>query len=170
MNRTILVVFLIMFATFSSGLETISNLQTNSPINLGQQLVISGNYNNTDANQSVFCKFLINDSNGVSVSRLTDALTFPNGDFYAESIGGIQEPIFKRDQTFTVNVACNAINQDVNFLVEQREAIDRQARQEFLFLFERGNLDTVVQLGSIILVIIALVLLTFIWIKKARNF
>ena len=168
MKKTMFILGFLFLASMVSATQEITDLNTNSPVFLDQKLTVSGTFNDTDTNATVFCKFLVENSSGQVIDRWADELTYDNGDFYAEKI--ITEPIYRRGETFEMNVICIASSANVNFSVVQREAIDKIARQEFLFFFERGNLDTLLIMGSIILAIIAILSVIFIFIKRARNF
>lgn len=168
MKKIIFILGILFLTSMVSATQTITDLNTNSPVFLDQKLTVSGTFTDTDTNATVFCKFLVENSSGQIIDRWADELTYDNGDFYAEKI--ITEPIYRRGETFEMKVICIAGSANTTFSVVQREAIDKIARQEFLFFFDRGNLDTFFIMGSIILTIIAIILVVVIFVKKARNF
>lgn len=154
----------ILLISISFATETISDLNSNSPVPLGQNLVVTGNYNNTDSNSSIFCSFFVKDNN-ITVERLTDERIFTNGDIYAER--EITEPIYKRGSFYVVTISCGNASGDTNFTVAQRETIDRVANQEFRYVFSEGNVDAAMVFGIIILGISSLAFVTFFVIKGA---
>ena len=163
MKRLLLILFVIAIAGFSYSAQTITDLNTNTPIPLGQLLTITGTFDDTDSNNSIFCKFLTK-KNNLIVERLTDERTFANGDFYSQR--SIQEPLYERGEFYVVSVTCESVTQDTNFTVDQRDALDRLARQEFLFVFEQGNTDVFFILGTIIFGIIIVGLIFFFLIRS----
>ena len=75
-------VFLGLFVLIicSNAFSQISNLEIRPFVRLNETVTISGDY--TTAN--VLCKFLVLDSNGFIVERLTDEYSFDDGSFYSQ--------------------------------------------------------------------------------------
>lgn len=149
-----------------SGAKTITDLNTNTPLPLGEILTITGNYNNTDSNASVFCKFLTKNNN-IIVERLTDERTFPNGDFYSQR--KLEEPKYKRGNTYSVSVTCETTSADTNFTVGQRASIEHIAQQETLAIFQKGNMDALMQVGTVILLIILFIIFLVFFVKAGKR-
>ena len=154
-------------APFVSATQTITDLNTNSPVPLNQTLTITGNYDDTDLNTSVFCKFVIRDENNKVVERLSDERTYSNGDFYAQRV--LNEPLYKRGQDYNVSVDCEMVNSTVLFTVDQRESIGHTAEYETRFVFDRGNLDSILFFGIIILGLIGIFSVLFYWYKASKK-
>lgn len=167
MKKGFIVFFALMLCSFAFATQTITDLGTNETVGLGQLLTISGNYNDTNSAESIFCKFLTQDDLNLVVERLTDERVFANGDFYAERL--INEPLYKRDITYTVTVSCANATEDTNFTVGQRETIAHVVEQETLFIFERGNLDAVFFFGGVFSILIIFVLIYLAAVRKGLN-
>ncbi len=163
MNKILLLVFCVSLAGFSYSAQSITDLNTNSPVPLGELLTITGTFNDTDSNSSVFCKFLTK-QNGRIVERLTDERTFPNGDFYAQRRIK-DESLYERDQLFVVSVSCETVTEDTNFTVGQRETVAHLVEQETLFAFQQGNLDVVFFFGAVFIVIMVIVIVLLFAVK-----
>lgn len=155
------------FVPFVSATQTISDLNTNSPVPLSNIMTITGTYADTDSNASVFCKFVIRDEAGLVVERLSDERTFPNGDFYAERT--INEPLYKRGQDYNVSVDCQNARSTVLFTVDQRESIGHTAEYETRYAFDRGNLDSILFFGIVILGLIGIYGVLFYWYKVMKG-
>ena len=167
MKNLLLVLFLIILSSCVFSTQTITDINTNSPISLNNILTITGTYCDTDLNTSIYCKFLIRDSDGLVVERLTDEKTFANGDFYAERT--LNEPLYKRGQDYNVTVGCSNATSSTVFNVGQRESIGHTAEYETRFAFERGNLDSILFFGSLFLVIIIIFSVFIFWVKRAKG-
>ena len=164
MNKILLFVFIVVFAGIAYSVQTITDLNTNTPVPLGQLLTVTGTFEDTDSNSSIFCKFLTKKDDLV-IERFTDERTFANGDFYTQRT--IEEPLYERDSFYVVSVTCESATQDTNFTVAQRDAFDRVASQEFKFAFDQGNTDVLFILGFVVLIILLIAGLFFGLIKGA---
>jgi len=167
MKNLLLILFLIILSSCVFSTQTITDINTNSPISLNNILTITGTYCDTDLNTSIYCKFLIRDSDGLVVERLSDEKTFANGDFYAERT--LNEPLYKRGQDYNVTVGCSNATSSTVFTVGQRETIGHTAEYETRFAFERGNLDSILFFGSLFLVIIIIFSVFIFWVKRAKG-
>ncbi len=164
MKKLLLIFVVLLFATSIFSTKTISDVNVNTPVPLGEFLTVRGNYINTDNNRSVFCKFLMKNE-GIVVERLTDERTFANGDFYAQR--KLQEPIYKRDNNYTIKITCETTSQDANFIVAQRTSIEHIAQQEALFLFQRGNMDAIMQIGIAVLFFVGFIIFLVFFVRQA---
>lgn len=152
MKKAFLLGLLVLFfcsSVFAS--ETISQLTTNSPVPLDQTLTITGKYVRTDINMIIYCKFLTIDKNsGLVVDRLTDEQIFTDGTFYAET--KITEPPYYRTSEYIVRVYCGGINEDVEFVVGQREGLENFFFGELFFWKEHGGFYVIILVALLILV------------------
>jgi len=165
--KKLVLFLLLLFCTTAFATQTISDLNTNSPIPLNQTLAITGNYDDTDSNVSVFCKFVIRDESNLVVERLTDEKTFSNGDFYAQRV--LDEPLYKRGTDYNISVDCASANSTVLFTLDQRESIGHTAEYETRFAFDRGNLDSILFFGIIIFALIISFTIIVFWVKQAKG-
>ncbi len=147
-----------------SATETIIDMNTNSPVPLGEILTISGNYEDTDVNVSVFCKF-VTKHEGIIIERLTDERTFQNGDFYSQR--KVEEPLYKRGSFYTIDVQCNNASADTNFTVGQRASIEHLAQQEALGLIQKGNTDALMQIGVAVLLVVLFIFFLLFFARMA---
>lgn len=167
MRKTIILLFLVLFAVNVFSAQTISDLNTNTPVPLATTLAITGNYNDSDSNSSVYCKFLILDSANRVIERLSDEKTFANGDFYAQRV--LNEPLYKRGTDYNVSVDCVNANSSKAFTIGQRETIGHIAEEETKFVFERGNLDSMIFFGFIIFGLIVTFSVFIFWYRRAKG-
>jgi len=167
MKKTVLLFFLIILGSCVFATQTITDLNTNSPVPLSQTLTITGNYTDTDSSESIWCKFVIRDENNRVVERLSDERTYSNGDFYAQRV--LNEPLYKRGQDYNVSVDCQNANSSVLFTVDQRESIGHTAEYETRFVFDRGNLDSILFFGIIIFGLIIAFSVFIFWFKRAKG-
>lgn len=169
MKKGIVVILaVLMLSTLAFSATTITDVNTNGNVPLGQLLTISGTYTDTTTEASVFCKFVTMDAGtGLVIERLSDERTFANGDFYSQRL--IDEPRYKRETDYNVSISCSNASADANFSVVQREDITHTVQQEWSYAFDQNNIETFFFLGVLILVIIFLVGAGVFWYKNARN-
>ena len=167
MKRFLLILILIILSSCVFASQSITDLNTNSPIPLNDILTVTGNYDDTDLNTSIYCKFLIRDSDNLVVERLSDEKTFANGDFYGERV--LNEPLYKRGQDYNVTVGCANASSSVIFTVGQRETIGHVAEQETKYLVDRGNLDSVLFFGGLFFIIIIIFSVFIFWYNRAKG-
>ena len=167
MKKFFIVLFLVLLSANIFATQTITDLNTNSPIPLDKTFTVTGNYSDTDSNSSVFCKFLILDSDNKIVERLSDERTFPNGDFYSQRT--LNEPLYKRGQDYNVLVDCETASDSILFSLEQRESIGHTAEYETRFAFDRGNLDSMLFFGGLIFAIIIIFTIFIFWFNRAKK-
>ena len=167
MNKLLLIFFLIVLSSSVFATQTITDLNTNSPVPLNKTLTITGNFVDDASADSIFCKFVVRDEDNKVVERLSDERTYANGDFYAQRV--IDEPLYKRGQDYNVSVDCDTTNSTVLFTVGQRESIGHTAEQETLFAFDRGNLDSILFFGSLIFVLIICFTIFIFWWNRAKG-
>jgi len=167
MKNLLIVLFLIIFSSCVFSTQTITDLNTNSPIPLNNILTITGTYSDTESDLSIYCKFLIKDSDDLVVERLSDEKVFANGDFYAERT--LNEPLYKRGQDYNVSVGCSNASSSTVFNVGQRETIGHTAEYETRFVFDRGNLDAFLFFGGLFLVLIIIFSVFIFWVNRAKG-
>lgn len=171
MKKTIFILGLIFCFALVSGTETISDLTLNSPIPLDTKLVATGIYNNTDSDNSVFCKFVTysHDNNKI-VERFTDELTFADGSFYSERL--MTEPRYFRDENiltldYKLTVTCGSASADANFSIEQRQSWENQFFGELFFL--KDNSGFLVIGGIIFLIVVVVIGSLVLYVLKRWN-
>ncbi len=137
--------------------DSITNYSVKQRVPIDKLLTVTGNFN-ADLNANVLCKFLILESDGNTLLRLTDEYTFSDGTFYTEKT--ISEPEFKRGRDYNASTTCGAVTSTAVFSVIQREAISETVQSEIEFIFLKNNINPLLFLGS---AFILLLLLIFIW-------
>lgn len=155
-----IVLILIFLGTFASATESISGLTVNTPIPIDKDLVLTGTYDDTDSNVSVYCKFLVLDfDKNAMIDRFTDELTFADGSFFTKKT--LTEPKFFRETTYALRVTCGTATEDINFFIGQREMPTNQVLGEVFFLRDNGDILIILFLFVVIILIIvgALVIL-----------
>jgi hypothetical protein len=146
--KTFIVLFIVFtLVSFAHATQTITGYKAPDAVNLDDTITATGVFTD-DANSpvGVLCSFYFYDDNGVLVKRATDQYTTGTGRFTMVGTK-ITEPTFKRGLIYTVQSECGTQTADYNFLVLQRENIARAGQEEFKYIFERGNLDTLVMWG-----------------------
>lgn len=161
----LLILSLICLNVFGAS---ITNYVIKTEVPLNQPLTIHGVYN-SDVNAFVLCQFNLVDSNsGVFVDRLTDQYTFSDGSFYAEYT--VHEPLFKRSFDYNAITTCGTISANTKFSVVQLESIAQPATQNFLFIFQRGNLDSIFIVGSLLILVIIVISFAYYAWKSGKKF
>lgn len=157
MKKILLTLFLLFF--FTNAYATIVNYEVSNPIPLGKNLIISGQL---DTNASgVICSFLIQDTNGNVVKRLTDEYTAQNG-FFASDYWAVSEPRVWRETDYTAYTDCDGQTASQTFRVVQREGYKNQIIGESFFI--KDNPESLLFYGGIglgLAVIIALLVVAF---------
>jgi len=143
--KKILFLFILLLPIFANG--AITNLTTNGNVKLGEKLVITGDYN--EAN--VLCSFYTQDTNNVTVERLSDEYTFSDGHFYSERI--LNEPPYFRATTYNLVTRCGADTATTTFAVTQMRGIDDFFFGSIFYLADNG-----VMLIFFILILIVVVI------------
>ena len=163
MFKKVLLGFFVL-AICLNAVATISNLEVRPFVRLNEVVTISGDF----TSPQVLCKFLILDSNGFIVERLTDEFTFDDGSFYSQR--QVLEPPYYRGDDYNVFVTCGSSTDSNTFTVLQPLGVTHVVQMGWEYWFSEGNQDTIMIfvtfLGGII---IALLLIAFI-IKKGREY
>jgi len=154
------------FLLFSSvwAAQSISNYIVKSPVFLDQEVNVTGKYNNPDGNSQVLCKFLILDSNGIAIIRLTDEYTFSDATFFQKQ--KITDNFFKVDTNYTFSTTCGTENAKTFFIVSNREPITDLTLNWWQYFFNQDNFIT-----FLIIIILAFCIFLFygLW-KRGFNF
>ena len=128
--------------------DSISGYVVPSSVPLGQTITASGIF--SDAN-STLCSFYFFDANtGALVTRATSQYSSTTGRFALAGFP-ITEPRFKRDSNYLLQSECGSASASLSFVVTQRETVAFIGQQEFDYLTDNENLDTVFIWGSMIL-------------------
>lgn len=172
MKIMLLLIIVIMLVACTGGVfaDTISNYSVPASVPLGNNVTATGLFEDSNGLKSGFlCSFYFFEQNtGVLVKRATDQYSTSTGRVTMAGFP-INEPLFKRDQNYTLRTECGTTFADANFLVAQRESIAHTASQEFEFITEPENTDTGFIWGTIIAVIIIAVLLLLYFYRVARR-
>lgn len=145
--------FLSLFVTFVHA-ESISDLNTNSPVPLDTDLVIRGLYNNPGPTADVNCEFIALDPSrgNAPIDKIGSDVTFSDGSFYVQK--KIMEPQYFRGFTYIVEVTCGGVSADTNFTVDQRLGVDKQFFGELIFVKDNPYLWIEVLIGLLVIVLI----------------
>lgn len=154
MKKTIIFISLIFLLSTVWATQTITNLTVNTPIPIDSDLVVTGDYNNTDSSNNIYCKFVVIDPSlgNVVIDRFTDELTFDDGSFYSQK--KLTEPKYFRESNYTLRVTCGGISEDANFFVGQRQNITNQFLGEIFFLRDNGDILSIMFFLGLIGVVI----------------
>lgn len=157
--KKLILILLILFSSFAFA-DSISNYQVKESVPLEKLLTVTGTFN-ADSNANVLCKFLVLESDGNTVMRLSDEYTFSDGSFYTEK--RIIEPQLRRGQDYNVTTTCGTVSATDTFSVVNREQIVDVFAYEFLFFKENGFVLFIGLLGIVVIAIIAGVFARAIW-------
>jgi len=164
MNKKIILILILICLFSSFAYSAISNLKINPYVRLNEVLTISGD---SDTAQQL-CKFIIKDSNGYVIERLSDEYTFADNSFYAQR--QIVEPPYYRGDDFNVVVTCGTSSDFNTFNVLQPLGLAHPIQKTWEFYFDEQNQFPLMLLGSFIgLIVIALLIFAFI-VKKGGQF
>jgi len=163
MNKKILIgIFLILILSTTNG--AITNLKIPYEVRLGEYLTIAGEYGTAD----ILCKFLVKDSNNITVERLTDEYTFADGTFYAQR--QINEPPYYRGDDYNVITTCGSDEAFQTFTLVQPTSLAHPIQRNWEYLFEESNMDAIMLGGTFIAIAILGVLAFVFIIKKGRDY
>jgi hypothetical protein len=169
MKYALFVLFaLTLLASFSVA-DSITNYKVPSTVLLGESITATGFYNSDiNTNSGFLCDFYITDQNGVLLTRFTAQYTTGTGRFTGLNLKA-DEPVVQRGGNYRLVSECGGATADANFVVGQRRTIADQASNEFEYLTNPENVDTIiiwVILGGTILFIIGIVVYL---VQKARG-
>lgn len=136
--------FLALLLLIPIGFSPITNLQLAPSIRLGENLTIAGDYGTANT----LCKFVVYDSNGFAIERLSDEYTFSDGSFYSQR--QVIEPPYYRGDDFNVFVACGSDSKSASFTVEQPASLAHPIQKSWEYLFEINNQEALMFLGSFV--------------------
>ncbi len=153
-KKVIFVLMFLLLFCFVVSADTINNYSVKDPVALGQDATAYGLFQDTDANvhENVLCSFYMLDSNLVLIDRADDQYTDSLGYFMSKFT--INEPTFKRSDTYTLRTVCGGVSSDANFTIGQRESLSHVGGQEFDYLTSPENTDTVFIWGIFIIILI----------------
>jgi len=147
MRKLIILLLILSFCTSAHAI--IYSVSTNENVPLGEKLIITGDYNESN----VLCSFYIKDLNGITIERLSDEYTFSNGSFYSERV--ITEPPYFRTSDYNVIVMCENSRNDATFSVIQRRGVSDFFFGELFYFMGEGEMIVYFIAGLVIFVIIA---------------
>lgn len=164
--KKVLIVFLVMllFGTFVLGSQSITNYKVSPRVSMGLNATATGLFEDTNgAVSGQLCSFYFYDLNGVLIVRATDQYSSGTGRFTMVGFP-VTEPTFKRGQSYTLRSECASASADQNFIVAQRETISAPASQEFEYITNPENVDTLFIWGAFfIFVLFVLGIITLLW-------
>ena len=163
MTKKILVAIFLILLTITVN-SAITDLKIPYTVRLGENLTISGDYGTANT----LCKFIIKDSNGFAIERLSDEYTFSDGTFYAQR--QINEPPYYRGDDYNVVVSCGSDEAFQTFTLNQPTSLAHPIQRNWEYIFEESNMDAIM-LGGTFLALLFLAILTFVFIaKKGKNY
>jgi hypothetical protein len=141
----LLLLFALLGFVFS---DSITSYVVPSSVSLGQTITASGLY--SDANTTLCSFYFFDASSGALVTRATSQYTSGTGRFALAGFP-ITEPRFKRDSNYLLQSECGNASASLSFVVSQRETVAFWGQQEFNYVTNNENLDTVFIWGAIVL-------------------
>ena len=163
MFKKVLLGFFILVICLNA-VSQIDNLEVRPFVRLNESVTISGDF--TDA--KVLCKFLVLDSNGFIVERLTDEFTFDDGSFYSQR--QILEPPYYRGDDYNVFVTCGSSTDSNTFSVLQPLGVTHAVQMGWEYWFSETNQDTIMIFVTFISGAILFILLIAFIIKKGKEY
>jgi hypothetical protein len=142
MNKKFCLIFFLIFLCASVFAGGLSNYVVPDSVSLGQHITATGFY--SDGNNpinNIKCSFyFLNDLN-VVVERATDEYTTSSGRFVLTPFL-ITEPTFLRGQEYILKTECGTFTEEKTFVVGQRQTIAHLGSQEFEYITNPENVDT----------------------------
>lgn len=137
----------------------ISNLKVPATVRLNETITIAGTYTAADE----LCKFVILDSNGFAVERLSDEFTFADNTFYSQR--QITEPPYYRGDDYNVVVTCGSHQGSSLFRLDQPVSLAHGITKTFEYGFQENNMDAIMLFISFLSIPIVGIL-GIVWFKK----
>ena len=165
-KKVIVALLLLLFcSTVWSATDSITSFSVKQNVNLNQPVTAFGNFqDDVNLHGNVLCSFYLQDaSTGVLIDQADDDYTDARGNF-AMSFP-ITEPDFDRDGNYAVQVVCGEATDTNYFVVGNFETIADSTAQNFAYVTDNENVDTILIIGGF-LGILFIVLLFGWWIKK----
>ncbi|MCK4429126.1 MAG: hypothetical protein KAU95_02025 [Candidatus Aenigmarchaeota archaeon] len=151
-----LMIAILLILILSTAQSAITNLKVPFEPRLGEKLTITGNAGTAD----ILCKFLILDSNGTTVERLSDEYTFADGTFYSERT--LAEPPYYRGDDFNANVTCGLNLAFQTFNVQQPLSLAHPIQKGIENITDEANLEPLMMgVGVLGAVLISLLSIAF---------
>ena len=144
-------IFLLLILFASLGFvfsDSITSYVVPSSVPLGQTITASGIY--SDSNTTLCSFYFFNTDTGDLVTRATSQYTSGTGRFALAGFP-ITEPRFKRDSNYSLQSECGSATANLSFVVTQRETVAFVGQQEFDYLTNNENVDTVFMWGAMFL-------------------
>lgn len=162
-NKFFLFLFCVMVCLLTPTMvwsDSIVDYTISSEVPLNQFVTVTGAFIDTNSNNAgQLCSFYLKTLDGVLVDRADDQYTDSTGVFAMRF--KVNEPYFKRDNNYSVFTVCGDANTSSNFAVMQRETIAEPASQEFEYITNPINLDTVFVWAIIIIAFCILLIAPF---------
>ena len=127
-------------------MDSIQSYTVKSSVNLNQPVTAFGVFqDDLNLHGDNICSFYLIDSSGVLVDQADDDFTDATGRFAMSFV--LTEPNFKRDSDYNVTVVCGEATDTDSFSVGNFESIADATAQNFEFITDNENVDTVAILG-----------------------
>ena len=158
---TILILFALCLS-FVSATPQITDYNVPNQINLGDMITATGIYSDSNGTpyNRVLCSFYFLDANGDLIKRASDQYTTGTGRFTMVNFIP-SEPIFKRGETYTLQTECDSSGATDSFLLAQRESIAHVGSNEFEYLTNPENTDTLFIWGAILGIMVLVFMFLF---------
>lgn len=160
-KKIIVGIFLIFLITNTTA--AITGLKIPFEVRLGETVTIAGEYGTAN----VLCKFLVKDSNGFSIERLSDEYTFADGTFFAQRT--VNEPPYYRGDDFNVVVTCGSDQASQSFTVMQPTSLAHPLQRNWEYIFDESNMDSIM-LGGTFIALAALTFFGFAYVAKKGKY
>ncbi|GAF70227.1 unnamed protein product [marine sediment metagenome] len=161
-KKIIIGIFLILL--IATVTAPITDVKIPYNVRLGENLTIAGDYGTANT----LCKFIIKDTNGVAIERLSDEYTFSDGTFYAQR--QINEPPYYRGDDYNVVITCGSDEAFQMFKVNQPISLAHPIQRNWEYLFAENNTDAIMLGGTFIALAILGVLAFAFIIKKGKDY
>lgn len=156
-KKLILALLLLISISTVFATQSISNYKVTPNVYLNEWVTASGLfYDNNGTYSNTLCNFYFFDENGVLIDRASDQYTDSNGRFTLPPFT-ISEPNFQRNSKYTLSTTCGSQQTDANFTLQNRRTIANTGTNEFSFLTDTNNTDTVVIWAFFIIIILIIV-------------
>jgi hypothetical protein len=157
-----IIVLLCLCLSIVSASPQITDYNVPSQVNLGDMITATGIYSDTNGStyNKVLCSFYFLDANGDLVKRASDQYTTGTGRFTMVNFIP-SEPIFKRGETYTLQSECESSSASDSFLLAQRESIAHVGSNEFEYITNPENTDTLFIWGAIIGILLLVFMFLF---------
>ena len=154
-NKVICVlVFITLISCFVYSADSITNYSIKPNVPLGENITAFGNFvDDANVHANVLCSlYLKNVGDGALVDRADDVYTDARGTF--SFILPLNEPNFLRDENYEAQVVCGDATESLYFIAGDRRSIEHLASNEFEYLTEAENVESLFAWGIVGVILI----------------